>query len=116
MCLVLHKTDETEEASWFRGVVLSNDDNNYEISSVDCGNLITAPRANIRSFPAALKNIRMLGIFCELVDIPDIPGAKDKLKSLIGEGTQLDATFKSYDEETTIYQVVVPDIYAKLKK
>ncbi|XP_050504540.1 uncharacterized protein LOC114333462 isoform X2 [Diabrotica virgifera virgifera] len=116
MCLVLHKTDETEEASWFRGVVLSNDENNYEISSVDCGNLITATRANIRSFPAALKNIRMLGIFCELVDIPDIPGAKDKLKSLIGEGTQLDATFKSYDEETTIYQVVVPDIYAKLKK
>uniref|UniRef100_A0A6P7GG52 Uncharacterized protein LOC114342084 n=1 Tax=Diabrotica virgifera virgifera TaxID=50390 RepID=A0A6P7GG52_DIAVI len=67
MCLVLHKTDETEEASWFRGVVLSNDENNYEISSVDCGNLITATRANIRSFPAALKNIRMLGIFCELV-------------------------------------------------
>ncbi|CAG9834527.1 unnamed protein product [Diabrotica balteata] len=116
MCLVLHKLEETGEETWFRGVVLSSDDNSYEISSVDCGILITATKENIRSFPAYLKKINMLGVFCELVDVPDVPDVKDKLKLLIAEGIQLDVTFKSYDEDTTLYQVVVPSVYAKLKK
>ncbi|XP_072388051.1 uncharacterized protein [Diabrotica undecimpunctata] len=116
MCLVLHKLDETEEETWYRGVVLSNIDNSYEISSVDCGALITTTREKISSFPAYLKKINMLGIFCELVDVPDVPDAKDKLKLLIEEGAHLDVTFKSYDENTALYQVVVPSAYTKLKK
>lgn len=54
-------------ATWYRAVVLSEEEDNYVINFVDFGNIETVKSKDIRKFPAHLKDIPILGIGCSCV-------------------------------------------------
>uniref|UniRef100_V5H027 Tudor domain-containing protein n=1 Tax=Anoplophora glabripennis TaxID=217634 RepID=V5H027_ANOGL len=113
MCLVSYKGPEDDEATWYRAVVLSEEEDKYTISFVDFGNIECTKSENIRRFPANLKDIPILGIGCSCTGLPKKQQIVDRLKQLISEGTQVDVVVKGLDGLK--YQIEMPEIYKQLK-
>ncbi|CAH0551662.1 unnamed protein product [Brassicogethes aeneus] len=110
MCMALFKDGE-----WYRGVVISSENNEFSVLFVDFGNTEIITKKDLRKYPDDLKNIPILGIMCELVGVPHKEEIFKKLKSTMTDGEQIKVHVKSYDEETFKYQVELPDEYKKLK-
>ncbi|XP_057652384.1 uncharacterized protein LOC130891580 isoform X2 [Diorhabda carinulata] len=113
MCVFLYKTPEESETVWYRGVVLDNE-GKYTISMVDFGILVTTTSKDIRKFPAHLKDIPMLGIFCKLINIPHTPEILNEIRNIVQEGENVDVTIKNENDLT--YDVELPKVYEELKK
>ncbi|CAH1117114.1 unnamed protein product [Phaedon cochleariae] len=114
MCMVAYKGPDDEEAAWYRGAVLEKDEDQITVNSVDYGTNIVVTKKDIRKFNKKYKDVPILGITCEFVNIPDNEKVLEKLKELIPEGDQVKVVLKDFDGLK--YQIEVPEVYSALKK
>lgn len=111
MCLALYEEDE----NWYRAVVTDIlPDNKYTVLFVDFGNEEIVSDAGLRKLPPHLKDIPVLGIIAELVDIPQTPKVFERLKEIFVDNETKEINVKEVVDSKI--QVTVPEWYDILKK
>ncbi|CAH1111312.1 unnamed protein product [Psylliodes chrysocephalus] len=116
MCLVLYKSPEEEDATWYRAVVLDKEAAGYAVSMVDFGTQATIKSKDIRKFPRNLKDIPIMGILCSLKDVPNDEKCNARIKELLPEGQEVKAKVLEFLVDEIKYVIDIPEITETLKK
>ena len=108
-CLVVQQNPlvETKMLMWYRGRILENKSQTFQVFLCDYGNKIEAKASQLMSIPANLANMEDSVSFCsmDIINIPfiDRNEAKSLLRYLIKQYNQLAASYSNHTAAITLW-------------